>query len=212
MKKIISLVVMVVVYTSIHAQSYTGTADYKKMSRQAIFNEVPFTDKVTEAAIKDSLEKLGYKPKESKGFMVYKGVNLASLAKEPLDIYIAVERKSRKEKEVSVITMLLSRGEDNFITQGADAGIIDNARSFLNGFTNYIDTYYLEQQISEMEETRIAYEKKTAGLASDAEDLQKKKKKIEKEKEDNIKEQADHKDVAEKHMQNMEALKSKRKN
>ena len=212
MKKIISLVVMVVVYTSIHAQSYTGTADYKKMSRQAIFNEVPFTDKVTEAAIKDSLEKLGYKPKESKGFMVYKGVNLASLAKEPLDIYIAVERKSRKEKEVSVITMLLSRGEDNFITQGADAGIIDNARSFLNGFTNYIDTYYLEQQISEMEETRIAYEKKTAGLASDAEDLQKKKKKIEKEIEDNIKEQADHKDVAEKHMQNMEALKSKRKN
>lgn len=203
---------MVVVYTSIHAQSYTGTADYKKMSRQAIFNEVPFTDKVTEAAIKDSLEKLGYKPKESKGFMVYKGVNLASLAKEPLDIYIAVERKSRKEKEVSVITMLLSRGEDNFITQGADAGIIDNARSFLNGFTNYIDTYYLEQQISEMEETRIAYEKKTAGLASDAEDLQKKKKKIEKEIEDNIKEQADHKDVAEKHMQNMEALKSKRKN
>lgn len=212
MKKMISLVVMMVVYTSTHAQSYTGTADYKKMSRQAIFNEVPFTDKVTEAAIKDSLEKLGYKPKESKGFMVYKGVNLASLAKEPLDIYIAVERKSRKEKEVSVITMLLSRGEDNFITQGADAGIIDNARSFLNGFTNYIDTYYLEQQISEMEETRIAYEKKTAGLASDAEDLQKKKKKIEKDIEDNIKEQADHKDVAEKHMQNMEALKSKRKN
>ena len=203
---------MVVVYTSIHAQSYTGTADYKKMSRQAIFNEVPFTDKVTEAAIKDSLEKLGYKPKESKGFMVYKGVNLASLAKEPLDIYIAVERKSRKEKEVSVITMLLSRGEDNFITQGADAGIIDNARSFLNGFTNYIDTYYLEQQISEMEETRIAYEKKTAGLASDADDLQKKKKKIEKDIEDNIKEQADHKDAAEKHLQNMEALKSKRKN
>ena len=212
MKKIISLVVMVVVYTSIHAQSYTGTADYKKMSRQAIFNEVPFTDKVTEAAIKDSLEKLGYKPKESKGFMVYKGVNLASLAKEPLDIYIAVERKSRKEKEVSVITMLLSRGEDNFITQGADAGIIDNARSFLNGFTSYIDTYYLEQQISEMEETRIAYEKKTAGLASDADDLQKKKKKIEKDIEDNIKEQADHKDAAEKHLQNMEALKSKRKN
>lgn len=212
MKKMISLVVMMVVYTSTHAQSYTGTADYKKMSRQAIFNEVPFADKVTEAAIKDSLEKLGYKPKESKGFMVYKGVNLASLAKEPLDIYIAVERKSRKEKEVSVITMLLSRGEDNFITQGADAGIIDNARSFLNGFTNYIDTYYLEQQISEMEETRIAHEKKTAGLASDAEDLQKKKKKIEKDIEDNIKEQADHKDVAEKHMQNMEALKSKRKN
>lgn len=65
MKKMISLVVMMVVYTSTHAQSYTGTADYKKMSRQAIFNEVPFTDKVTEAAIKDSLEKLGYKPKES---------------------------------------------------------------------------------------------------------------------------------------------------
>jgi hypothetical protein len=212
MKKIISLIVLIALYACTKAQSYTGTADYKKMSRQAIFNEVPFGEKVTEAAIRDSLEKLGYKPKESKGFMVYRGVKLSALSNEPLDIYISVERKSRKEKEVSVITMLLAKGEDNFITQGVDPGIIENGKSFLNGFTNYIDSYYLEQQIAEMEETRITNDKKTSSLANDAEDLQKKKKKIEKEIEDNIKEQADHKEASEKHLQNLEALKSKRKN
>lgn len=212
MKKIIGLVVLIAFYAGTQAQSYTGTADYKKMSRQAIFSEVPFGEKVTEAAIRDSLEKLGYKPKESKGFMVYRGVKLSSLSNEPLDIYISVERKSRKEKEISVITMLLARGEDNFVTQGVDPGIIENGKSFLNGFTNYIDSYNLEQQIAEMEEIRITNEKKTASLTSDAEDLQKKKKKIEKEIEDNIKEQADHKEASEKILQSLEALKSKRKN
>lgn len=212
MKKIIGLVVLIALYAATQAQSYTGTADYKKMSRQAIFNEVPFGEKVTEAAIQDSLEKLGYKPKESKGFMVYRGVKLSSLSNEPLDIYFSVERKSRKEKEISVITMLMAKGEDNFITQGVDPGIIENGKSFLNGFTNYIDSYNLEQQIAEMEEIRITNEKKTASLTSDAEDLQKKKKKIEKEIEDNIKEQADHKEAAEKNLQSLEVLKSKRKN
>jgi hypothetical protein len=212
MKKIIGLIVLIAVCAVAQAQSYTGTADYKKMSRQAIFNEVPFADKVTEAAIQDSLEKLGYKPKESKGFMVYKGVKISSLSNEPLDIYISVERKSKKEKEVSVITMLLARGEDNFVTQGVDPKIIENGKSFLNGFTNHIESYNLEQQIAEMEEVRIANEKKTNSLAGDADDLQKKKKKLEKEIEDNIKEQADHKEATEKHLQNLEALKSKRKN
>lgn len=212
MKKIIGLVVLIALYAATQAQSYTGTADYKKMSRQAIFNEVPFGEKVTEAAIQDSLEKLGYKPKESKGFMVYRGVKLSSLSNEPLDIYFSVERKSRKEKEISVITMLMAKGEDNFITQGVDPGIIENGKSFLNGFTNYIDSYNLEQQITEMEETRITNEKKMSSLTNDAEDLQKKKKKIEKEIEDNIKEQADHKTASEKHLQNLEMLKSKRKN
>lgn len=144
--------------------------------------------------------------------MVYKGVKISSLSNEPLDIYISVERKSKKEKEVSVITMLLARGEDNFVTQGVDPKIIENGKSFLNGFTNHIESYNLEQQIAEMEEVRIANEKKTNSLASDAEDLQKKKKKLEKEIEDNIKEQADHKEATEKHLQNLEALKSKRKN
>lgn len=208
----ISLVVLIAVCACTQAQSYTGTADYKKMSRQAIFNEVPFAAQVAEAAIQDSLQKLGYKPKESKGFMVYRGVKLSALSNEPLDIYISVERKSRKEKEVSVITMLLAKGEDNFVTQGVDPGIIENGKLFLNGFTNHIDSYNLEQQISEMEETRIAHEKKTSSLASDAEDLQKKKKKIEKDIEDNSKEQADHKATSEKHSQNLETLKSKRKN
>lgn len=203
---------MIAVYTAAIAQSYTGTAEYKKMSRQAILSEVSFLDKVVEAAIQDSLEKLGYKPKESKGFMVYKGVKLAALAKEPLDIYLAVERKSRKEKEISVITMLLSRGEDNFITQGVDPGIIENAKSFLNGFTNYIGSYDLEQQISELEEIRVTNEKKTTSLVNDAEDLQKKRKKIEKDLEDNLKEQADHKATAEKNLQDLEVLKTKRKN
>ena len=208
----ISLVVLIAIYAATQAQSYTATADYKKMSRQAIFNEVPFAAQVAEAAIQDSLQKLGYKPKESKGFMVYRGVKLSALSNEPLDIYISVERKSRKEKEVSVITMLLARGEDNFITQGVDPGIIENGKLFLNGFTNHIDSYNLEQQISEMEETRIAHEKKTSSLANDAEDLQKKKKKIEKDIEENSKEQADHKATSEKHSQNLETLKSKRKN
>jgi hypothetical protein len=211
MKKICSLLLLLIVGGAASAQSYTGLVDYQKMSRQAVFSDVPFPEKEVAAAIQDSMEKLGYKAKDSKGFTVFRGVRLPVFGNEVLDLYFSVDRKSRKEKEVAVITMMLSRGSDNFITQGADPGVIENAKEFLNGLAGSLGAYDLEKQISEQEEQTRSAEKKANNLADEGQDLQKKRKKIDKEIEENAKDQADQNIELEKQRQNLETLKAKRK-
>ena len=61
------------------------------------------------------MERLGYKKKESKGFLVYKGAVITDISVEPADYIIKVERKSRKEKDESVVYILMSKGEENVI-------------------------------------------------------------------------------------------------
>ena len=205
------MLLLFAVCSTASAQSYTGTAEYQKMSRQAILSDVPFPEKEVSAAIEDSLEKLGYKAKDSKGFTLFKGVRLPIFGNEAFDLYFSVDRKSRKEKEVSIITMLLSRGGDNFVTQGVDPGVIENAKTFLNGLSGSLESYDLEQQITAQGELTTKTEKKANNLVEEGQDLQKKKIKIDKEIEENIKNQAEQNTELEKQRQTLETLKAKRK-
>ena len=81
-------------------QSKVSKVEYQKADREAIVHELPFEEDMVTKAIQDTLEKLGYKGKESKGFVVYRGVKLAALGSGAYDLYFAVDKKSRKEKIV----------------------------------------------------------------------------------------------------------------
>jgi hypothetical protein len=211
MKKIFSLLMLLTVYGVAPAQSYTGLVDYQKASRQAVLGELSYPDNEIVSALQDTMARLGFKPKSSKGFMLFKAATLSAFGNEAFDIYFSVDRKSRKEKEISVITMMLSRGGDNFITQGTDAGVIENAKIFLNGFINSMYSYDLEQQISAQQDVTDKAEKKARNLAEDADDLQKKFKKLEKEIDENAKDQVQQKGEVEKQRQELDNLKSRRK-
>ena len=211
MKKIVLLFLLFVIYDSATAQSYTGNADYLKANRTAVICEVTYPGSEVEAAIEDSLAKLGYKSKSSKGFNVYKGVRVAAFSNEPLDLYFSVDRKSKKEKEISVVTFLISKGGENFVTAEVDKAIIDNAKTFLNGFVSYMDVYDLEQQINAQQEVTAKAEKKANNLSDEADALQKKMKRLAKDIEENAKDQVQQKAEVEKQRLALENLKSKRK-
>ncbi|HQY12375.1 MAG TPA: hypothetical protein PK133_09190 [Ferruginibacter sp.] len=194
-------------FTKADAQSRTSKIEYQKADREAIVNEVPFPVDMILKALEDTLEKMGYKGKESKGFIVYKGVKMPALGSGAYDLYFSVDRKSKKEKDISNVTMMISKGFDSFITEKSDPGLVQNAKTYLDNLRNTVAVYDRNQQITGQEEAVIKLEKKIESLTEDAADLQKKKKKLEKEIEDNIKEQADQQKELEKQRQVLSTLK-----
>ena len=207
MKKCIAAVLLFLFYTGAHAQSRVGKVEYQKADREAIVNEVPFNEDMISKAIQDTLEKMGYKGKESKGFVVYKAVKMPELGNGAYDLYFSVDKKSKKEKSTSNVTMLISKGFDDFVTEKSDPELVRNAKTYLDSLRNTVAVYDRNQQIAEQEEVVRKLEKKIDGLGEDAQDLQKKKKKLEKEIEDNIKDQADQQKELEKQKQILSTLK-----
>ena len=106
--------------------------------------------------------------------------------------------------------MMISRGEDNFISEATDPDLIKKMKNYLDNISPAIAHYDLEQQIAGQEEMVMKAEKKAANLFETAEDLQKKKKKVEEQIGDNIKDQAKQKDELEKQKQLLQALKANR--
>jgi hypothetical protein len=209
MRSISTLLFFLFFYAVTNAQSRISSVEYQKANRDAIVNDIPFPESVVGKAIQDTLEKLGYKGKDSKGFTVYKGVKMPVLGSDAYDLYFSADRKSKKEKELSVVTMMISKGFDEFATEKADADLMRRGRTFLDSLRNTIAVYDLGQQIIEQEDVVKKSEKKATGLVSDAEDLQKKKKKLEAEIEQNIKDQESQQKELEKQKQILSTLRSK---
>lgn len=193
------------------AQAYTASVDYQKIPRLAVVLDMPFKEKVTRDAIEDRLKQKGYKGKEQKGYIVYKGVMDEKLGTEPLDLYFQVDKKSRRDNDNSVITLLVSKGVDAFITEANDAALIEKVKIYLHDYKAVVDAYDLELRIKEQEEALKDAERKNTKLVDRGVDLEKEKKNIERKIEENKTEQSNQKIEVEKQKQILEKLKLTRK-
>ncbi len=210
MKKISLWSILLFTAIAANAQSRTSTVEYAKINRQAVVNEIPFPEKTVRNAIEDKMGKAGYKSKEMKGYDVYRGVRLSEIGTDTYDMYFMVDRKSRKDKEASIITLLLTKGFDNFISDSTDATVINNAKNYLNNIKLMIGAYDLEQQILEQEDAVRKAEKKKSNLIDDADNFQKKLKNLQDDIEKNIEAQKAQQTELEKQRQILDTLKSKR--
>lgn len=211
MKQLFVFVAAALISSAAISQARTSTAEFQKIMQPAVVTEVLFPEKTVSKAIEDKMEKMGYKGKDTKGFLTYKGVRIPSIGADSYDFYFKTERKSKKEKDITVITMLVSSGYEKFISDTGNAVVINNSKTFLNTFQDVISAYDLEQQIIEQEDISTKATKKLISYTEEGQDLQKKKKKIEDDIKDNEKDQANQKAESEKQRQILETLKSKRK-
>lgn len=211
MKHTTLLIIGILFAGFISAQSHTAMVDYKKINYEAVVNEVPFPEKTVSNAINDKMEKMGYKGKSSKNFMVYSGVRMPELGNDLYDLYFMTDRKSRKEKETTVLTLLLSKGLESFINDSSDVTVINNAKTYLDNIKVMIAAYDLEQQIKDQEDVVKKTDKKLNTLRDDGADMEKKRKKMEQQIEDNKKNQSDQQAELERQRQILETLRSKRK-
>lgn len=193
------------------AQSRTETVSYQKINRQAVVTEIPFPEKTVRDAIEDKMQQMGYKGKDVKGFTVYKGVRINDLGNDSYDLYFAADRKSRKEKDYASLTLMISKGFDSFVADSTDSKLMNNAKGYIDSIKVMIGAYDLEQQIIAQEDAIKKADKKYTGLVEDGQNLEKKKKNIENDIAENIKNQANQKTDTEKQRQILETLRAKRK-
>jgi len=192
------------------SQSYEGTVDYQKKGEKAIVIEFPYPASVVEDAIVDKMEKLGLKKKESKGFLVYKNAILTDISSEPADYMIKVERKSRKDRDESIVYLLVNRNDENIIAR-SDALLNSNAKTFLDHLTPDVDAFNLEVQIKDQETALSKAEKKLRDMQDDQESMEKKIKKLQDDLKDNAKDQQNQQKEIEKQRQVLDSMKAKRK-
>lgn len=179
MKNGILLCSLLFALTAIKAQSYTTAITYDKDQHQGLVLQLPYSESVSEDFIVANLKKTGFNP-ETKGklfwkqnkindFYVFKGVTLNG-APAPVDLYFKVDRPSRNTKNQSTISMLVSRGDENFIHPGEDTAFVA-AQNFLNSFVPQSASYKLNLDISNQEKAVSDAEKKLQRLQDDEKDI-----------------------------------------
>jgi hypothetical protein len=212
MKKLIYTLIAILLFNiTVSSQARYVFIDFKDGQRPAIVNEFSYPESTVSKAIRDKMEKSGFKGKDSKGYTMYKNVSLPELGTGTYDVYFKVDRKSKKEKDMSEVTMLVSRGNEVYISEADDAQTINNAKAYLDNLIPNVQAFDLEQQITAQQDAVNKAEKKYKNLLDDADDLQKKKRKIEQQIEDNYKDQKNQQSEIEKQKQIFENLKAKRK-
>ncbi|HEY8689240.1 MAG TPA: hypothetical protein VIM07_08395 [Chitinophagaceae bacterium] len=212
MRKILYTLITLFIFTiTVSAQARYVFIDYKDVQKPAVQSEFTFPDKTVSDAIEEKLNKMGYKGKDTKGYTVYKGVVLPELGSQPYDLYFKVDRKSRKEKDIAVVSLLISTGNENFVSDSSDRRTIGNAKNYLDNLRTSIEAYDLKQQINAQQEIVTKAEKKYKSLQDDADDLFKKKKKLEQQIEDNLKAQKDQEVEIDKQKQFFGTIKARQK-
>jgi hypothetical protein len=198
------------------AQAYEGSIEYNKQKQEAFVIDYSYPAEAVENAIVQKMAKMGYKGKEEKGmfnkdkgFIIYKAAYITDISSSSMDYIIKVEQKSRKEKDASVLYLIINKNNANAMKE-FDANDVGRAKDFLNKLLPDVEAANLELQIEAQEEAVAKAEKKLKTLQSDKDDMEKKIKKLQDDIKDNLKNQENTQRDIENQKQALEALKAKR--
>ncbi|MFL5811394.1 MAG: hypothetical protein ACJ749_17860 [Flavisolibacter sp.] len=196
MKTIIILTFFLLAGKAALTQSAAVTVSYNKSDQPALKLELPYDESVSEDFIVYNLKKTGYdaetkgkffwKQSKMNGYYIFKEVKFQGI-KQPVDLYFKVDGVGRKSKDESVIYLLVSTGNDNFVSSGYDENLYSSAQKFLDGFVEKSAAYKLELDVKAQEEVIKDEEKKYSKLDDTEKELNKKLKQLEEDLKDNKK-------------------------
>ena len=173
-----------------------GTTEYGKVQVPCYNLEVPYPTDVAEDAIKKRFKQMGASGKEHKGFYEYKNVRIPQVRESLVDAYIKVERKGKKDKTASIVTMILTEpGQEPGTTANADnvgagAAIASvGALGMLSSLSDNTEDLSIDLDIKNKEEAVKKADKEYKNLIEDGNDLESKLNKIQNEIERNKAEQ-----------------------
>lgn len=169
-----------------YGQAQEGTVEYLKKMQPAAVIELPYAPSVVDAAMNDYLSKKGKsRSNDVKGFSTFRNTQPVQADTVNADLYFKTERKSRKEKEVTVISLLVMPTEAQTNTANLHFLDMDAAKNYLNDLATAIDAYNLELTIKDQNDAVIKAEAKYKSLVNDGEDMEKKRTAIDKKIADN---------------------------
>lgn len=207
MKKLIFVLIGVVLINQfVQAQARFGKMEFNKIEQPAIVGDFNYSiDLVSEVILADMKEKGFKKYDTKKGFTLFEGILFTQLSSEKIDFYFNISEK-KKEKNITVLTFLISKGYDNFVSTSPDSTIFSNAKTYMNSLIAKCKARKLELDI-EVQQT-IYNQAKTyyETLIGEGESLAKMKTEIEESIKKNKKSQEEQKKLLEKEKENLESL------
>lgn len=159
----------------------TTTVEYNGQKYPCYLTEYNLPPQQTEDVIVNKMRSEGYNASKSKGFLVYKNVHLQDLnSGEPQDILFKIERKSRKERDHSIVTMIATKaglipeervkGAKNV----ADIALSENSVPFINSFQSDMKMSAYNLAVSNQEDVVSKAEKRLQKLQDEQSKLEKK--------------------------------------
>jgi hypothetical protein len=177
MKKLLISLSFLVIAVLSYGQAHDGLVEFQNVPRAAAVIELPYTTDIVNSAMNDYLSKKGKaKGSDIKGFNTYRNTQAQQTDSANADLYFRVERKSRKEKQITILSLLLTTSQD---VTPPNTNVhylsMDEAKSFLNTLTLAISAYDLELQIKEQNQVVTKSESKYQSLVKHGSDLDKKR-------------------------------------
>lgn len=176
--------------TSLAPASREGTITYDKTQVPCYIIDMPVGEDVAKEAIKKRFKQMGADTKERKGFMEFKNVSIPEISNGKLvDAYVSVDRKSKKDKDNSIVSLIIT--EPGIVPGAAPADgsgattVAAGAAGLLSSLNENSIDYGVELDIKKQEEMVRKAEKEYKNLVDDGEDLQNKLKKTQNEIESN---------------------------
>lgn len=169
------------------AEVKNATIEFNGGNYNGYLIELNAPPEMVEDAIKGQFKLQGINPKETKNFMVYRNVIMPLIdSLQPMDAFIKVERKSRKEKEQTIVYFIATLPgeipEDKLKSGGqsksAGALAMKKGGAFLTGLIPGIKQGVYDKDLDNQRSQLKKEEKKLATLVDDLADMERKLKKL----------------------------------
>lgn len=216
MKKTFTFLLVFFVSIATYSQSViSGTLSYNGANYPCDVIEYNIPPSETEQIIKDRMKSMGFSPEKGKGYLVYRGVTMSDLSfGQPQDLIFKIDKKSKKESDVSVVSLITAKPGEVPLEKVKGAGKTlasitpaNAAGDFLLSFKAQVDNQaHALSVIAKSDEIKKA-EKKLDGLKKDQSKLEKKIKDAQAELQSNINDQATQSAAIEALKQQLEVLK-----
>lgn len=198
--------------TAIAQTAGEGKVEHTKGNKAAAMIELPYPEDEVGDMLSDVMSARGVKGDKTKGFIVYRNVKLNDNDADLNDLHFKVERKSRKEKDITNVYLIIGKPSENIGARSAtDYHKIEEAKSFLNTMVPKMESHHLEVQIREQESLVVKAEKKFQGLVEDSVSYVDKIKALEQKMVTNRTDRASQDVEVKKQRQVLEAMRSRRK-
>ena len=167
-----------------YGQASDSSVQYQNKQLPAAVIELPYPPSVVEAAMGEYLSKKGKsRSTDIKGFKTFRNTQPTQNDSINSDLYFKTERKSRKEKEITVVSLLVMQPDTN-------AGNLrylsmDDAKTYLNDLSHAIEAFNVELMIKDQNDAVAKAEAKYKALVNDGDDLEKRRTEIVKKLSDN---------------------------
>jgi hypothetical protein len=206
MKKITLLLIAFAITHFTMAQAYDGSVDYLKKSQAAVIAEYKYPQETVEKTLKDKLERLGLKVKSTKGFLVVYNAVISSVSSNQMEYAFQVDRKSKREKETTVISMVMNVNDVN-----ATADNASKAKDFLNELAPAIDGLNVDNMVADQTTVLEKAQKKNKNLQEDIASIEKKIRNYEDDLAKTKKQQEEQTKEVQRQQEILDTIKAKRK-